>query len=72
MSRLLTPRLFSTSKVTSDPESVKPLFATWESYFAAGDTFAAKVLGVGWFDSAAQTDIVLKLDAAGKLTASRG
>ncbi|WP_232836964.1 extracellular solute-binding protein, partial [Lentzea terrae] len=30
------------------------LFATWDSYFAAGDQFIAKVPGVAWFDNAAQ------------------
>ncbi len=46
--------LFEKAGLPSDPEGVKALFATWDSYFAAGDTFVAKVGGVGWFDSAAQ------------------
>ncbi|MFD9700274.1 ABC transporter substrate-binding protein [Lentzea sp. NPDC059081] len=46
--------LFAQAGLPSDPEGVKALFATWDSYFAAGDTFIAKVPGVAWFDSAAQ------------------
>ena len=46
--------LFEKAGLPSDPEGVKTLFATWDSYFAAGDTFVAKVPGVAWFDSAAQ------------------
>ncbi|MEU7476820.1 ABC transporter substrate-binding protein [Lentzea sp. NPDC042327] len=46
--------LFEQAGLPSDPEGVKALFATWDSYFAAGDTFIAKVPGVAWFDSAAQ------------------
>ncbi|MDX3661599.1 ABC transporter substrate-binding protein [Streptomyces sp. ID05-26A] len=46
--------LFQQAGLPSDPEGVKALFATWDSYFAAGDQFIAKVPGVGWFDSAAQ------------------
>ncbi|MGK4594137.1 ABC transporter substrate-binding protein [Amycolatopsis sp. w19] len=38
----------------SDPEAVKPLFATWDSYFAAGEQYVAKSGGKAWFDSAAQ------------------
>ncbi|MGM1061879.1 ABC transporter substrate-binding protein [Saccharothrix sp. Mg75] len=37
----------------SDPEGVKSLFATWDSYFQAGDTYVQKT-GKPWFDSAAQ------------------
>ncbi|GAA3571388.1 extracellular solute-binding protein [Amycolatopsis ultiminotia] len=37
----------------TDPEAVKPLFATWDSYFTAGAQYAAKT-GKAWFDSAAQ------------------
>jgi cellobiose transport system substrate-binding protein len=51
--------LLEKAGLPSDPEAVKPLFATWESYFAAGDQFAAKMPGVGWFDSAAQTFIAM-------------
>ncbi|MEV6710825.1 ABC transporter substrate-binding protein [Lentzea sp. NPDC051208] len=46
--------LFAQAGLPSDPEGVKALFATWDSYFAAGDQFVAKVPGVAWFDSAAQ------------------
>nr|WP_090052096.1 ABC transporter substrate-binding protein [Lentzea fradiae] len=46
--------LFEQAGLPSDPEGVKTLFATWDSYFAAGDQFIAKVPGVAWFDSAAQ------------------
>ena len=46
--------LFAQAGLPSDPEGVKALFATWDSYFAAGDQFIAKVPGVAWFDSAAQ------------------
>ena len=46
--------LFAKAGLPSDPEGVKALFATWDSYFAAGDQFIAKVPGVAWFDSAAQ------------------
>jgi cellobiose transport system substrate-binding protein len=46
--------LFARAGLPSEPEQVKRLFATWDSYFAAGDQFVAKVSGVAWFDSAAQ------------------
>ncbi|WP_434443296.1 ABC transporter substrate-binding protein [Lentzea sp. E54] len=46
--------LFAQAGLPADPEGVKALFATWDSYFAAGDQFVAKVPGVAWFDSAAQ------------------
>ncbi|WP_191295738.1 ABC transporter substrate-binding protein [Lentzea cavernae] len=46
--------LFEKAGLPSDPEGVKALFASWDSYFAAGDQFIAKVPGVAWFDSAAQ------------------
>ncbi len=46
--------LFAKAGLPSGPEEVKRLFATWDSYFAAGDQFLAKVSGVAWFDSAAQ------------------
>ncbi|ANZ43260.1 sugar ABC transporter substrate-binding protein [Lentzea guizhouensis] len=46
--------LFAEAGLPSDPEEVKQLFATWDSYFAAGDRFVAKMSGVAWFDSAAQ------------------
>ncbi|WP_329792862.1 ABC transporter substrate-binding protein [Lentzea sp. DG1S-22] len=46
--------LFAQAGLPSDPEGVKALFATWGSYFAAGDRFVSKVPGIAWFDSAAQ------------------
>ncbi|MEV6237691.1 ABC transporter substrate-binding protein [Lentzea sp. NPDC051838] len=46
--------LFDKAGLPSDPEGVKALFATWDSYFATGDQFIAKSGGVAWFDSAAQ------------------
>ncbi|WP_414675372.1 ABC transporter substrate-binding protein [Lentzea sp.] len=46
--------LFAKAGLPSDPDAVKRLFTTWDSYFAAGDQFVAKVPGVAWFDSAAQ------------------
>ncbi|GHH54418.1 sugar ABC transporter substrate-binding protein [Lentzea cavernae] len=46
--------LFAQAGLPSDPDDVKRLFATWDSYFAAGDQFVDEVPGVAWFDSAAQ------------------
>lgn len=46
--------LFEAAGLPSDPEAVKPLFATWNSYFATGDQFVAKSPGKAWFDSSAQ------------------
>ncbi|GAA3629099.1 cellobiose-binding protein [Lentzea atacamensis] len=46
--------LFEKAGLPSDPQAVKALFATWDSYFAAGDQFIAKSGGVAWFDSASQ------------------
>ena len=46
--------LFDKAGLPSDPEAVKALFSTWDSYFAAGDQFIAKSGGVAWFDSSAQ------------------
>ncbi|SDP98052.1 ABC transporter substrate-binding protein [Lentzea jiangxiensis] len=46
--------LFAQAGLPSDPEGVKALFATWGSYFAAGDRFVSKTPGIAWFDSAAQ------------------
>nr|WP_116202158.1 ABC transporter substrate-binding protein [Amycolatopsis circi] len=45
--------LLAAAGLPSDPEAVKPLFATWDSYFAAGAQYTAKT-GKAWFDSAAQ------------------
>ncbi|WP_084735199.1 ABC transporter substrate-binding protein [Actinophytocola xinjiangensis] len=45
--------LFDAAGLPSDPEAVKPLFETWESYFEAGDTYAEKT-GKAWYDSNSQ------------------
>ncbi|WP_037816897.1 MULTISPECIES: ABC transporter substrate-binding protein [Amycolatopsis] len=45
--------LLAAAGLPSDPQAVKPLFATWDSYFAAGAQYTAKT-GKAWFDSAAQ------------------
>ncbi|MEV0676289.1 ABC transporter substrate-binding protein [Actinosynnema sp. NPDC050436] len=45
--------LFASAGLPTDPEGVRSLFATWDSYFAAGDRYVAAV-GEPWFDSAAQ------------------
>ncbi|EID56134.1 ABC-type sugar transport system, periplasmic component [Saccharomonospora xinjiangensis XJ-54] len=46
--------LFEKAGLPSEPDEVGELFATWDSYFDAGDTFVANSDGVAWFDSAAQ------------------
>ncbi|WP_229787403.1 ABC transporter substrate-binding protein [Actinokineospora fastidiosa] len=45
--------LFEAAGLPSDPEGVKPLFETWDSYFAAGDQFIAKS-DAAWYDANAQ------------------
>nr|WP_177242597.1 ABC transporter substrate-binding protein [Amycolatopsis marina] len=45
--------LFEEAGLPTDPEGVKGIFATWDSYFAAGDQFVA-ASDAAWFDSAAQ------------------
>ncbi|QFZ18051.1 ABC transporter substrate-binding protein [Saccharothrix syringae] len=45
--------LFEAAKLPSDPESVKALFETWDSYFQAGDQYV-QATGKAWFDSASQ------------------
>lgn len=45
--------MFQAAGLPTDPEQVKPLFATWDSYFAAGADYAAKT-HKAWFDSASQ------------------
>ncbi|OLR94362.1 ABC transporter substrate-binding protein [Actinokineospora bangkokensis] len=45
--------LFEAAGLPSDPEAVKPLFASWDAYFAAGDEYVRKT-GKAWFDSDAQ------------------
>lgn len=46
--------MFAAAGLPTDPEAVKPLFATWDSYFDAGAQFVGKSGGKAWFDSAAQ------------------
>ncbi|WP_370949536.1 ABC transporter substrate-binding protein [Amycolatopsis sp. cg5] len=46
--------LLAAAGLPSDPEAVKPLFATWDSYFQAGTDYVSKSGGKAWFDSAAQ------------------
>ncbi|WP_410595048.1 extracellular solute-binding protein [Amycolatopsis sp. lyj-23] len=46
--------LFKAAGLPDDPEAVKPLFATWDSYFQAGADYVKKSGGKAWFDSAAQ------------------
>ena len=38
----------------TDPGSVKTMFATWDSYFRAGEQYVRRSHGKPWFDSAAQ------------------
>ncbi|QRP47149.1 ABC transporter substrate-binding protein [Amycolatopsis sp. FDAARGOS 1241] len=45
--------LLEAAGMPTDPASVKTMFATWDSYFAAGAQYAQKT-GKAWFDSAAQ------------------
>jgi cellobiose transport system substrate-binding protein len=45
--------LFEAAKLPSDPAKVKDMFATWDSYFAAGEQYS-KTTGKAWFDSASQ------------------
>jgi cellobiose transport system substrate-binding protein len=45
--------LFQAAGLPADPEAVKPLFESWESYFAAGDRYVDKT-GKAWFDSTSQ------------------
>ncbi|WP_285502733.1 ABC transporter substrate-binding protein [Actinokineospora sp. NBRC 105648] len=45
--------LFAAAGLPSTPEAVKPLFADWAAYFAAGDSYVART-GKAWFDSDAQ------------------
>ncbi|WP_410676018.1 extracellular solute-binding protein [Amycolatopsis sp. cmx-4-68] len=46
--------MFKAAGLPEDPEAVKSLFATWDSYFAAGADFVKKSGGKAWFDSASQ------------------
>lgn len=45
--------LFEAAGLATDEASVKGYFATWDSYFAAGDTYVGKT-GKAWFDSDSQ------------------
>ncbi|GAB3431864.1 ABC transporter substrate-binding protein [Actinophytocola sediminis] len=45
--------LFDAAGLPSDPEAVKPLFESWESYFEAGDTYVEET-GKAWYDSNSQ------------------
>jgi cellobiose transport system substrate-binding protein len=45
--------LLEAAGLPSDPESVKPLFETWESYFEAGDQYVERT-GKAWYDSNSQ------------------
>ncbi|WP_370468998.1 extracellular solute-binding protein [Amycolatopsis sp. YIM 10] len=46
--------LLEAANMPSDPQSVKALFSTWETYFQAGQEYVQKSGGKPWFDSAAQ------------------
>jgi cellobiose transport system substrate-binding protein len=45
--------LLEAAGLPSDPEGVKPLFQSWDSYFTAGDTYVKKT-GKAWYDSDSQ------------------
>ncbi|QUQ65263.1 ABC transporter substrate-binding protein [Kutzneria sp. CA-103260] len=45
--------LLQQAGLPSDPDGVKALFASWQSYFAAGKTYAEKT-GKAWFDTSTQ------------------
>ncbi|WP_075741814.1 MULTISPECIES: ABC transporter substrate-binding protein [Actinoalloteichus] len=46
--------LLEDAGLPSDPAEVGELFATWDSYFAAGDEFVAANQDSAWFDTGAQ------------------
>lgn len=46
--------LLADAGLPSDPDGVKKLFETWESYFAAGEKFVRESGGKAWFDSESQ------------------
>jgi len=46
--------LLKAAGLPADPASVKAMFATWESYFTAGERYVRRSHGKPWFDSAAQ------------------
>jgi cellobiose transport system substrate-binding protein len=45
--------LLKEAGLSTDPAALKATFATWDSYFAAGDQFVQKT-GKAWFDSSSQ------------------
>ncbi len=46
--------MLAAAGMPTEPDAVKPLFESWDSYFAAGDQYVAKTGGKAWFDSASQ------------------
>ncbi len=46
--------LLEAAGLPTDPGSVKTMFATWDSYFTAGEKYVKRSKGKAWFDSAAQ------------------
>jgi cellobiose transport system substrate-binding protein len=56
--------LLTKAGLPSDPEGVKALFQTWDSYFQAGDKYV-KATGKPWFDSDSQVfnSMVNQLDS---------
>ncbi len=46
--------LLEAAGLPTDPGSVKTMFATWDSYFQAGERYVKRTKGKAWFDSAAQ------------------
>ncbi|MFD8498054.1 extracellular solute-binding protein [Amycolatopsis sp. NPDC059657] len=47
--------LLQAAGLPTDPGSVKAMFATWDSYFRAGEGYVRRSKGKPWFDSAPQT-----------------
>jgi len=46
--------LLAAANIPTDAASLSAMFATWDSYFAAGEQYVSKSGGKAWFDSAAQ------------------
>jgi cellobiose transport system substrate-binding protein len=46
--------LLAAANMPTDDASVKAMFATWDSYFAAGDQYVQATGGKAWFDSDSQ------------------
>ncbi|WP_414637565.1 ABC transporter substrate-binding protein [Amycolatopsis sp.] len=46
--------LLAAAGLPSDPEGVKSLFSSWDSYFAAGQQYVRKTGGKAWFDASSQ------------------